>query len=250
MTGPSMDWFQVPVWMAGEWTKQGDLTVSETELRTGQTNQNQGWTVDRMTVRWGTLADRAGNIWHALVLPSERDGESKGLHVKFLTSEHKVEQLNAQSMVTRTRYLITETDERTRQLANEFQQESLNHYTIMSDGELQNQSYNRMYDLSGKPYREGVLLSRFTKAGPFVPEKVRSGYDMEQSLNSYLYAHGLAQLMTQAPPPAERPETQAPASRAPVGLRAEEGTLKPAGKERDNGLPPPSPEPTGLPPRP
>lgn len=190
---PAIEWFMVPRWMAGTWTKQGDLTLSVTDLRTGRSSPSGTWTANAMTVTWGHLTDRKGNFWHANFIPSERDGWSGGKLVRFITVAMRPEGESEQGLVTRTRYLVTE------KLGSEavdmFQQESLNSYTQLPTGELQNQSSNRVFTYNGQPVRDGALQSKFVRTGPFVAQVNLNGIDMRTSLNQFLRLRNLTDLM-------------------------------------------------------
>ncbi|MBK7836634.1 MAG: hypothetical protein IPJ49_02850 [Candidatus Obscuribacter sp.] len=78
-----VEWFQIPKWMAGTWSKQGDTTISATDLRSGYTQQMNQWTDNRMSVAFGHQQDRSGSIWQANIL-AETDSISGSKQVKFL----------------------------------------------------------------------------------------------------------------------------------------------------------------------
>jgi hypothetical protein len=183
---PIIEWFPIPGLMAGVWNKRGDLTTSVTDLRTGLAQPLNQWTDDEMTVTWGHQTDKLGNIWHANLLPAERDSISAGKYVKFLTVSQKLEATNPQSLVTRTHYLVSERYGATGPVADIFQQEALNHYQLIAEGQLQNSSTNRVFAYQGQPIRDGALLTRFSRVGPFSPVPTLSGVDLVQSLNDYL----------------------------------------------------------------
>lgn len=200
---PALDWFPIPGFMAGSWTKRGDLTVSESDAY-GNTRPMNEWTDNEMNVSWGTQTDNAGEVWHLNLLPTIRVSRSANLRVHFVTVAMKCEHTEAKQMVTRTRYIVTEYYGESGQVANEFQQESLNTYTLLKDGEMENTSSNRIYDLAGRPSRSGTLVSKFTRTGPFVKVAGTNGIDYARSLNEYLSEHGLSRLTTQ--PAATRAE--------------------------------------------
>lgn len=198
--GPTVEWFMIPKFMAGAWQKQGDLTVSYRDLRTGRFTSMSAWTENVMKITWGHQVDRMGNVWHADILPLEKDGWSKGKLARFLMTNLSCEHTSPQQLVTRARYVVTETYGGTAQVADTFQQESLNDYTLMSDGELENTSSNRIFSAQGQPLREGALLSKLVKVGQFQPVPYQNNIDLAQSLNTYLNSHGLQHL---AVPPAQ-----------------------------------------------
>ena len=194
---PTVEWFMVPAWMAGQWTKRGDLTISYTDLRTNETTRSSAWTDNVMTVTWGHQMDRAGNVWHADLLPIERDGYTNGKLARFLMVGMRCENSNPQQLLTRSRYVVSEVYGGTNQLADMFQQEALNQYQQLADGQLENLSSNRIYSYQGQPLRQGELVSKFQKIGAFVPQKFQNNINLVDSLNQYLRSRGLDNLVTE-----------------------------------------------------
>ncbi|MDZ4835942.1 MAG: hypothetical protein SGJ27_19355 [Candidatus Melainabacteria bacterium] len=195
--GTTVEWFMIPKWLAGAWRKQGDLTVSYRDLRTGRFTSMSAWTENEMTITWGHQYDRQGNIWHADILPLEKDGWTKGKLARFLMTELKCERTSERELVTRARYIVSETYNGSSSVADMFQQESLNDYTMLSDGELDNNSSNRIFSSAGQPLREGALVSKMQKVGAFAPQQYQNNIDLVQSLNTYLNTHGLQNLVPQ-----------------------------------------------------
>jgi hypothetical protein len=190
---PVIEWFQIPKVMAGSWSKRGDITVDVTDLRTGMKRASGAWMDNEMVVHMGHQLDKAGNVWHVNILPSEKDSVSNGKQVKFLTVQQICEQSTPVNLSTRTHYVITETYP-TGQVADMFQQESLNHYFLVSAGEMENRSSNRVFTSSGQPVRDGTLESKFTRIGPFTPVPQMNGVDLQQALNQFLLSKGRADL--------------------------------------------------------
>lgn len=190
---PSVVWVPIPKWMAGKWTKQGDLTVSYTDLRTGATTPINRWTDDLTSVTWGNQIDGKGNIWHAYLVPWERDSVSDGKAVKFIIVEYRREATSTEQVVSRVHSIVTE--RLGEEIVSAFQQESLNDYSLLPSGELENHSSNRDYTNEGQPIREGVLVSRYTKVGSFVAVASLGGIDLVESLNAYLVGHNMLQLV-------------------------------------------------------
>ncbi|MBX9938375.1 MAG: hypothetical protein K2Y32_03950 [Candidatus Obscuribacterales bacterium] len=189
-----VEWFQIPNWMAGTWSKQGDLTVSATDLNTGYRSNQQSWVDNRMVVTFGHQMDRQGGIWQANVLPAETDSMSGSKMVRFMAVSRRLEASDQSGLVTRTHYVITESSAGTGQIADQFQQESLNHYGILQDGELINRSSNRVFSYAGRPMRDGNLESRFNRVAAFSPRTELDGFDLAASFKQYLNSIGRGDL--------------------------------------------------------
>jgi hypothetical protein len=186
----------IPKWLAGKWEKAGDLTVSITDLKTGQQVYPNEWTENEQESTWGHQADAAGNVWHVNFLPAEKDGKSAGKTVRFLTLTQKCEKTDEQALITRTQYIISESNFWTTQATDMFQQESLNHYMPNAPQEMVNNSTNRVFSAEGEALRDGHLQTKFNKISEFFPTPTISGIDLKLALNDYLEEHGLAHLMT------------------------------------------------------
>jgi hypothetical protein len=191
---PSVNWSAIPRWMSGQWTKEGDVTISMTDLRTGTESSGNCWRANRITRQFGHQLDKAGDVWRALLVPAEEDGEAMQESVVFLLLAVKLESTTANELITRTRYLVSQSSGWG--VCKQYQQESLNHYFPSKDGALQNRSYIRIFDLSGRPQRDAVLISQWRKVGPFQPVQTLHGIDLHESLNYYLHTHNLSDLAT------------------------------------------------------
>lgn len=191
LPAPRLQWFMIPNWLAGKWSKKGDLTISNTDLRTGRVKPANVWTDDKMTVTWGYQVDSTGAIWHANLLPSWRDSYSNGKHVRFLTTSLNCEKVDAQKLVTRSHYVVTETTQG--HVMQSFQQESVNLYTLDQDGTVKNMSSNRVFTNAGQAVRDGQLSAKFTKVAEFQPCSEERGLDMATSFKKFLMENGMAQ---------------------------------------------------------
>jgi hypothetical protein len=181
-----VEWFIIPPWMAGNWYKDGDLTTRVTNLRTGASSAVSEWTPNKLSERWGHQMDQQGNFWHANLLPSEQDGTSDNKKVRFVAVAQRCEKSTPSELLTRTHYVVSESDIWTGQAVDMFQQESLNHYVLSGQSELTNTSSNRVFTYQGRPERDGQLLSKFRKTGNFLPVEVMNGINLRDSLRDYL----------------------------------------------------------------
>ncbi|MBX9689260.1 MAG: hypothetical protein K2X27_21300 [Candidatus Obscuribacterales bacterium] len=190
----SIEWFQIPAWMAGKWEKLGDLTVKLIDLKSGEETYPRIWMDNKLTYTWGHQKDGQGNVWHVNFLPSEHDGQSDGKKVRFLTTTQQCEKSDKFSLITRTQYLVSESNFWTGEPLEMFQQESLNHYSATGGAEIVNNSTNRVFSYEGKAIRDGVLESHLNKVGDFTATENINGINLKESLNDYLEEHDLDHL--------------------------------------------------------
>ncbi len=190
----TVEWFMIPGWMAGVWLKNGDMTTSVTDLRTGMSSARNEWTENKLQAVWGHQQDAQGNYWHVNLLPSERDGSSAGKLVRFVTVSQQCVSSSSQQLMTRTHYVVSESNPWNNQPIDTFQQESFNHYALAAQNQLVNSSSNRVFTYEGVPVREGTLVSQFAKIGQFAPVATLNGVDLRASLDEYLQSHALGHL--------------------------------------------------------
>ncbi len=190
----TVEWFMIPSWMAGVWMKNGDMTTSVTDLRTGMSSAQNEWTENKLQAVWGHQQDAQGNYWHVNLLPSERDGSSSGKLVRFITVSQQCVGSSPQELMTRTHYVVSESNPWSHQQFDTFQQESFNHYALAAQSQIVNTSSNRVFTYEGVPVREGTLVSQFAKIGQFMSVASLNGVDLRASLNDYLQTHGLGRL--------------------------------------------------------
>lgn len=190
----TVEWIMIPAWMAGVWMKSGDMTTSVTDLRTGMSSAKNEWTENKLQAVWGHQQDAQGNYWHVNLLPSERDGVSSGKRVRFITVAQQCVGSSPQELMTRTHYVVSESNPWNNQPIDTFQQESFNHYALAAQSQLVNSSSNRVFTYEGVPVREGTLVSQFAKIGQFTPMASLNGVDLRASLNDYLQSHALGRL--------------------------------------------------------
>ncbi len=190
----TIDWFMLPAGMAGVWVKNGDMTTSVTDLRSGMNSAQKEWTENKLEAVWGHQQDAQGNYWHVNLLPSERDGSSSGKRVRFVTVSQQCVNSSPQYLLTRSHYIVSESNPWNNQSIDTFQQESLNNYALAGQNQLVNTSSNRVFSYEGVPIREGSLVSQFAKIGQFAPLASLNGVDLRASLNDYLQSHSLGHL--------------------------------------------------------
>ena len=186
-------WVQIPKWMAGQWTKRGDLTVQVTDPHTGYTTSTNEWTDDAMTLTFGHILDKEGNIWHAYLIPSERDGYSGGTLVRFITTDFQPIQRDETKTISRSRYLIAQSSNPNSNYL--MQEESLNQYQPVNEEEIDNYSSNRIYSYDGRPMRQGLLVSRFKRDKFFTPITQENGIELMPAFKKFLMNNGMQNLV-------------------------------------------------------
>ena len=191
----------------GTWTKTRDLTVHLPTCAQGGRVTLNIWTEDELTVTLGTPGDRAGNIWEANFVPSERDALSESKSVRFLLVNCRCESTSPEQVITRMHYIVSESAEWGQQV-DQFQQESINDYSPISNNEIQNYSSTRVFTYDGAPTRNGILLSKFSRVAPFKITAVHDGVDLRKSLSEFLLAHQMQDLIPDQSGPSQSATAQ------------------------------------------
>ncbi len=186
-------WLPVPRRLVGTWLKPGDLTVNYTDLSTGISTPMSQWTQNFQTTTWGNQIDGQGNIWHGYSIPTEIDGISNGRVVRFVMLNGQQEPSSPGHAVTKVRSVVVQSQGG--QLVNAFQQEALKDLLLLPSGELENHGSTRDFTNHGLPIREGMLISRFSKVGKFQIVETQDGGDLLRSLNDFLKANNMSQLV-------------------------------------------------------
>ena len=186
-------WIPVPNWLAGTWVKQGDLTVSYTDVRTGVTRPANEWTQNYQTAVWGNQVDAQGNVWQGYVLPTQIPGLSNGKTVTFIVVNGQPEVSPPGHWVARDHNVVIE--RAGGEIVDAFQQETLNDLFVSPSGQLENDASTRDFTNQGQPLRQGMLVSTYTKVGPYHIVEFQNGVDMLKSLNEYLRSHNMSQLV-------------------------------------------------------
>lgn len=160
--------FKVPDWMAGIWQRSEAKEISRIELPSGRKLKPAGNQVARVKDVFGSFRDGNGQVWQ-MFNPQKASGQvDRGLSMDY----HQVHSYDLvitgpKSVVVEVQATHTMVSKANHRIANVYQDEELNKYTLSPDGKLLTDSSVKVFDLNGKPF----LLTRATSSEVRLPPK-------------------------------------------------------------------------------
>ncbi len=160
--------FKVPDWMAGIWQRSEAKEISRIELPGGKRLKPVGNQVARVKDVFGSFRDGNGQVWQ-MFNPLKATGQvDRGLSMDY----HRVHSYDLvitgpKSVVVEVQATHTMVSKANRRIANVYQDEELNKYTLSPDGKLITDSSVKVFDMHGKPF----LLTRTTSSEVRLPPK-------------------------------------------------------------------------------
>lgn len=160
--------FKVPDWMAGIWQRSEAREISRIELPSGRKLKPVGNQVARVKDVFGSFRDGNGQVWQ-MFNPLKATGQvDRGLSMDY----HRVHGYDLvitgpRSVVVEVQATHTLVSKANRRIANVYQDEELNTYTLSPDGKLQTDSSVKVFDMEGKPF----LLTRTMSSEIRLPPK-------------------------------------------------------------------------------
>lgn len=148
--------FLIPKWLAGQWQRTRSTETKRIKLPEGKPLKTTGTTVAKTVDSFGTYLDGSGKIWQVFN-PKRAVGEVDRGDVMdhHRVMKYKIEILSPKSVcveVTASHLVVTKKKHR---IVKSFQDEELNTYTILPNGQLKTESSVKVFDQLGKP----VLLT-------------------------------------------------------------------------------------------
>lgn len=149
--------FQVPDWMAGIWQRSQAKELSRVELPSGKKLSPVGTQIAQVKDVFGTYRDESGKVWQVFD-PLKATGQvDRGQSMDY----HRVHAYDLvitgpKTAVVEVQATHTMVSKANRKIANVYQDEELNKYTLLPSGRLQTDSSVKVFDMNGKAF----LLTR------------------------------------------------------------------------------------------
>ncbi len=160
--------FKVPDWMAGIWQRSEAREILRVELPSGRKVKPVGNQVARVRDVFGSFRDGNGQVWQ-IFNPLKATGQvDRGVSMDY----HRVHSYDLvitgpKSVVVEVQATHTLVSKANRRIADVYQDEELNTYTLSPDGKLQTDSSVKVFDMEGKPF----LLTRTMSSEIRLPPK-------------------------------------------------------------------------------
>ncbi len=160
--------FVVPNWLSGTWERTQSTEVSRVNLLTNTHARTTGTSVTKVTDKFGTFTDAEGRIWQ-IFDPRKAIGQiDRGNFIDY----HRVSSYDLISRgqkiaiieVTASHLVV---NKKTQKIISSFQDEELNTYTQLADGQLRTDSSVKVFDAHGKPIYLTHSTSLESRIAPF-----------------------------------------------------------------------------------
>lgn len=160
--------FVIPNWLAGVWERTQSTETSRVNLATNTHARTSGISVAKVTDKFGTFTDAQGRIWQ-IFDPRKATGQiDRGNFMDY----HRV---STYDLITRgDKIAIVEVtalhlvvNKKTQKIISSFQDEELNTYTQLADGQLRTDSSVKVFDAHGKPIYLTHSTSLESRIAPF-----------------------------------------------------------------------------------
>lgn len=158
---------KVPDWMAGIWQRSEAREISRIELPSGKKLKPAGVQVAKVKDVFGSFRDLNGQAWQ-MFNPAKATGQvDRGTAMDY----HQVHSYDLvitgpKTAVIEVQATHTMVSKANRRIANVYQDEELNKYSLLPDGRLQTDSSVKVFDMNGKPFMLTRTLSSETRVQP------------------------------------------------------------------------------------
>lgn len=185
-----VEWFPVPQWMAGKWTKEGDIETFEKNFLTGRTTNRQVWLENKVSLSFGHQVDALNTIWHAEALPIRADGKRGAEKDQRYVVAINCLKSTTESVVLRFHTIVVSLDDRGRVSRNR-QQEEIVEFFPQDNRDIATTSSTKTFSSNGQPLYRLDSHTKRLKTGNFKPVSHLSGIDLKQSLKDFLSSRNM-----------------------------------------------------------
>lgn len=192
-----IEWFPIPIWMAGTWTKQGDIEDAAVNLQSGQRLNAPVFIRNANSLSFGHQYDSRGTVWHAEILPFRTDGLNEKMEDRRYVTQMQCVTNTAQQVVLRTRSFVTTVDLKKNKVKGSKQQDELISFQPTDAQHIETVSSTRSYSAQGQALMQSRSHTTRTRVATFAPVPVLNGIDLKRSLADYLQQHNWAYLIPQ-----------------------------------------------------
>ena len=185
-----IEWFPVPNWMAGTWTKDGDIETFEEDFRTGRQSRKSFWLKNRVTLSFGHMIDAMNTIWHAEVVPFRADGKRKGVSDQRYVIAMKCLRSTPEAVVLRFHSVVVSLGRRGKVEGSRQQEEIVSFYP-QNDRFIATRSSTKTFTSKGKPLYRLDSHTKRLKTGDFRESDFLRGVDLKSSFANFLVSNNM-----------------------------------------------------------
>ncbi|HMP53995.1 MAG TPA: hypothetical protein PKD05_20775, partial [Candidatus Melainabacteria bacterium] len=193
-----VEWFPVPDWMAGTYTKEGDMETFEKDFRSGSEKRENFWLENRVTLSFGHQRDALNTIWHAEVLPFRADGTRGRSRDQRYVIGMSCLKSTPESVVLKFHSVVVALDDRDRVLGSKQQEEIVSFFPGGGDNFITTTSSTKTFSESGQPLYQLDSHTKRLRTRGFMEEDYLSGIDLKRSLNDFLIGRDMQNRLVRA----------------------------------------------------
>ena len=169
-TAASPKKFIVPNWLAGVWSRTQSTEISRIVLPEGRRTRPGGPSVAIVRDAFGSYKDSEGRIWQVFDPRKSIGHIDRGSAVDY----HAV--FGYDLVITGPRSAVVEVqashavvDKKTKRITSVYQDEELNSYSLIADGQVRTDSSVKVFDMHGKPQYLARSVSSESRTEQFHP---------------------------------------------------------------------------------
>lgn len=193
-----VQWFPVPDWMAGTFTKSGDLETFQKDFQSGAEKRQSFWLKNRVTLKFGHQRDRLNTVWHAEVVPFRADGARGATRDQRYVLSMACLKSTPENVVLKFHSVVVTLDDRGKVMGSK-QQEEIVSFFPKNDNFISSTSSTKIFSERGQPlYQLDSHTSRLRVNG-FQEVDRLSGIDLRNSLDQFLSAKNMTDRLSGSP---------------------------------------------------
>jgi len=181
-----VEWFPVPDWMAGTFTKEGDMETFEKDFQTGAEKRENYWMENRVTLSFGHQRDALNTIWHAEVVPFRADGSRGRSRDQRYVIGMSCLKSSPESVVLKFHSVVVALDDHDRVRGSKQQEEIVSFFPGGGNNFIATTSSTKTFSESGQPLYQLDSHTKRLKTRGFFEEDFLSGIDLKRSLYDFL----------------------------------------------------------------
>ncbi len=199
-TSTTIQWFNIPEWLAGAWALQNQsLTrLYKQDLKTGEkTSAPYEFKAERASIVLGHQTDKLGGIWHCAAVPYNRETyyPQSDETEKTIVVLIKPIKINKDKAVIEYRSKRVRVNKKTGKIVKCTQDESLQTYTRMDRNRIKCSGVIKQFDQDGNAIAIYHVAGVSDQIQPFTPVAELRGNDLVTLFREYLTMQGLTDII-------------------------------------------------------
>lgn len=160
--------FVLPDWLAGDWERTQSTEISRVNLQTNSHISTTGTSVAKVIDKFGTYKDAQGRIWQ-IFDPRKATGQiDRGNFMDYhRVSSYELISRGEKTAIVEVTASHLVVNKKSKKIISSFQDEELNTYTQLADGQLRTDSSVKVFDAHGKPIYLTKSTSLESRIAPF-----------------------------------------------------------------------------------